>query len=76
MSIDPAIPLGPGWIDELSDEQCKEIFWLYLESPDEFLQSHPAPLLGAAMRYALRRVVEDTEARRSGSPIADREAGR
>lgn len=53
-----------------------EIFWLYLESPEEFLQSHPAPLLGAAMRYALRRVVEDTEARRSAAPIADREAGR
>lgn len=53
-----------------------EIFWLYIESPDEFLRSHPAPLLGAAMRYALRRVFEDTEARRAGSPIADREAGR
>ena len=53
-----------------------EIFWLYVESPDEFLQSHPAPLLGAAMRYALRRVLEDTEARRGGGAIADREAGR
>ena len=76
MTINPAIPRGPGWIDELSDEQCMEIFWLYVESPDEFLQSHPAPLLGAAMRYALRRVLEDTEARRAGSAIADREAGR
>ena len=49
MTIDPALPRDPRWIDELSDEQCMEIFWLYVESPDEFLGSHPAPLLGAAM---------------------------
>lgn len=76
MNITPAIPREPGWIDELSDAQCMEIFWLYVESPDEFLQSHPAPLLGAAMRYALRRVLEDTEARRAGGAIAEIGVGR
>ncbi len=63
MSVTPAVPHDPSWIDELSDEQCKEIFWLYVESPDEFLNAHPAPLLGAAMRYALRTVFADQHAR-------------
>ena len=54
--ISPQAPPGPSWIDELSDVQCMEVFWLYVESPDEFLRSHPAPLLGAAMRHALRTV--------------------
>ena len=71
MNITPAIPREPGWIDELSDEQCMEIFWLYVESPDEFLRSHPAPLLGAAMRYALRRVLEGSDVRPAGGAIAD-----
>lgn len=63
LSVTPAVSRDPSWIDEISDEQCKEIFWLYLESPDEFLAAHPAPLLGAAMRFALRRVLEDEAAR-------------
>jgi hypothetical protein len=62
VTVDPALPQDPKWIDELSDEQCMEIFWLYVESPDEFLNSHPAPLLGAAMRYALRHVLADVQA--------------
>jgi hypothetical protein len=57
VSIQPGVPAGSSWIDELTDEQCMEIFWLYVESPEEFLRSHPAPLLGAAMRHALRLVV-------------------
>ena len=53
---------GSGWIDELSDEQCKEIFWLYVDDPDQFLSSHPAPLLGRAMRYALHQVARSAGA--------------
>ena len=44
------------WIDSLSDEQCMEIFWLYVDPPEPFLEAHPPALLGAAMRYALRQV--------------------
>jgi len=47
---------GIDWIDELSDEQCMEIFWLYVDPPEPFLQSHPPELLGQAMRFALREV--------------------
>jgi hypothetical protein len=57
VSVSPGVPKDPSWIDELSDEQCMEIFWLYVEQPEEFLRSHPAPLLGAAMRHALRLVL-------------------
>ena len=49
------------WITNLTDDHCKEIFWLYVENPDEFLNAHPPALLGQAMRYALRTVVADTE---------------
>ena len=58
-AVQPEPPAGPSWIDQLSDEQCMEIFWLYVDPPEEFLRSHPAPLLGAAMRYALRKVFSD-----------------
>jgi len=57
VNVTPAVPDDPSWIDELTDEQCKEIFWLYVEQPEAFLASHPAPLLGAAMRHALRLVL-------------------
>jgi hypothetical protein len=57
MDLSPEVPRGGSWIDELSDEQCMEIFWLYVDQPEEFLRSHPAPLLGAAMRHALRLVL-------------------
>lgn len=48
---------SPDWIDELTDSQCMEIFWLYVDPPEEFLQRYPPALLGQAMRYALREVV-------------------
>jgi len=66
VDVSPELPLGAAWIDELSDEQCMEVFWLYVEQPDEFLAAHPAPLLGAAMRYALRAVFADN----SSAPVA------
>jgi len=46
------------WIDELSDEQCMEIFWLYVDPPEPFLEAHPPALLGQAMRLALKQVAE------------------
>lgn len=57
---DPLLPpdgAGTAWIEELTDSQCMEIFWLYVDPPEQFLQAYPAPLLGAAMRRALREVV-------------------
>ena len=51
---------GTDWIDELADEQCMEIFWLYVEPAEPFLASHPPALLGQALRYALKRVAEAT----------------
>jgi len=56
------------WIDELTDSQCMEIFWLYVEPPEEFLSRHPPALLGRAMRHALRQVVE--WAGRENDPVA------
>jgi hypothetical protein len=46
------------WIDDLTDEQCMEIFWLYVDPPEPFLAAHPPALLGQAMRLALKRVAE------------------
>lgn len=51
---------GTDWIDELTDDQCLEVLWLYLESPDEFFAQHPKKLLGQALRYALRAVIAAT----------------
>lgn len=48
--------LSGNWIDELTDSQCMEIFWLYVDPPEPFLKSYPPALLGQAMRYALREV--------------------
>ena len=47
---------APDWIDELTDEQCMEVFWLYVDPPEPFLQTHPPALLGEALRFALRAV--------------------
>ena len=60
---DRTVPHLPGtdWIDELSDEQCMEIFWLYVDPPEPFLEAHPPALLGQAMRYALRQVAAEAE---------------
>ncbi len=61
-----APPLRPGqsgtdWIDELTDSQCMEVFWLYVDPPEPFLAKFPPALLGAAMRHALRQVAESRE---------------
>ncbi len=50
---------GSAWIDELSDSQCMEIFWLLVDPPDEFLSSHHPRLLGQAMRHALQAIVRE-----------------
>ena len=47
---------GLDWIDDMTDEQCMDVFWLYVDPPEPFLAQHPPPLLGAAMRRALREV--------------------
>ena len=36
-----------------------EVFWLYVDPPEPFLATHPPALLGAAMRYALKAIVEN-----------------
>jgi len=59
VNVRPDVPDGLSWIDELTDEQCMEVFWLYVDPPEAFLQAHPAPLLGAAMRHALRIIVRE-----------------
>jgi hypothetical protein len=51
---------GVEWIDDLTDAQCMEIFWLYVDPPEAFLSRHPPALLGVALRYALRAVVRET----------------
>jgi len=58
------------WVDALSDDQCMEIFWLYVDPPEPFLESHPPALLGQAMRFALRQVLEDRRARAAPTPPA------
>ena len=37
-----------------------EIFWLYVDPPEPFLEAHPPALLGQAMRYALKQVAAAT----------------
>jgi len=66
---------GSDWIDELTDSQCAEVFWLYVDPPEPFLARYPPALLGQALRYALRQVAAETG---SGKPsmLADREAPR
>ena len=50
---------GTEWIEELSDEQCMEIFWLLVDPPDDFLNAHAPRLLGQAMRHALHTIVRE-----------------
>ena len=57
-SVTPYIG-GSDWIDELSDAQCMEIFWLLVDPPEQFLDAHPPGLLGQAMRHALRTIVRE-----------------
>jgi hypothetical protein len=47
---------GLAWIDELTDSQCMEVFWLYVDPPEPFLARYPPALLGQALRHALRQV--------------------
>lgn len=49
-------PSGTDWIDELTDSQCMEVFWLYVDPPEPFLAKYPPALLGKALRRALREV--------------------
>lgn len=58
MTRPPLLPGEPGtdWIDQLTDSQCMEVFWLYVDPPEPFLARFPPALLGAAMRHALRQV--------------------
>jgi hypothetical protein len=58
MAADVPAPHEPGtaWIDDLTDAQCMEVFWLYVDPPEEFLQRHPPALLGRALRFALKQV--------------------
>ena len=58
MTTPPLTPddAGADWIDQLTDSQCMEVFWLYVDPPEPFLERFPPALLGAAMRHALRQV--------------------
>ena len=51
---------GTDWIDTMPDAECAEIFWLYVDPPEPFLERYPPELLGAAMRHALRIVFTAT----------------
>ncbi len=59
---------GTAWIDQLADEQCMEILWLYVDPPEPFLKAHPPALLGRALRYALHRVAEAEASRAAPGP--------
>ena len=52
---------GIAWIDQLTDEQCMEVFWLYVDPPEPFLQRFPPALLGQALRHALHAVASAQE---------------
>jgi hypothetical protein len=56
--ISPDEP-GMAWIEELTDEQCAEVFWLYVEPPEPFLGRYPPRLLGQALRHALRSIARE-----------------
>lgn len=44
------------WIDKMTDSECMEVFWLYVDPPEPFLARYPPQLLGTAMRRALREI--------------------
>lgn len=44
------------WIEAMTDAECMEVFWLYVDQPESFLAKYPPQLLGAAMRRALREI--------------------
>ena len=47
---------GTDWIEDLTDSQCAEVFWLYVDPPEPFLEKFPTALLGRALRQALHEV--------------------
>lgn len=49
---------GSAWIEDLTDDECLEVYWLYLEEPEAFFKKYPKPLLGQALRYALRALIQ------------------
>ena len=57
--MNPIVPYesGTAWIEDLTDDQCLEVFWLYLEAPEEFFGKYPKPLIAQALRYTLRRLM-------------------
>jgi hypothetical protein len=63
---------GIDWIEQLSDDQCMEIFWLYVDPPEPFLEAYPPTLLGQAMRYALRQVAASSN---TAPPSRESEGG-
>jgi len=62
---------GTAWIDDLADEQCAEIFWLYVDPPEPFLGRFPPALLGAALRYALKAVARGSAPGTVQNPVAN-----
>jgi hypothetical protein len=74
MPLLPPHDSGTDWIDQLTDSQCMEVFWLYVDPPEPFLARYPAALLGRAMRHALRQVAAhaaaDQAARETGPTSA------
>lgn len=71
MTTPPLTPdeLGADWIDEITDSQCMEVFWLYVDPPEPFLERFPPALLGRALRHALRQVAEQVSP--PATPVAD-----
>ena len=71
MTTPPLTPdeLGADWIDEITDSQCMEVFWLYVDPPEPFLERFPPALLGRALRQALRQVAEQVSP--PATPVAD-----
>ena len=58
-----------GWIERMTDEQCMEVFWLYLDPPEPFLTQHSPRLLGMAMRRALQEIAR-AQALHTSEPTA------
>ena len=59
---------GTEWIDSMTDDQCMEVFWLYVDPPEPFLEQHAPALLGAALRRALREVAANSHHAPPGAP--------
>jgi hypothetical protein len=64
MSVPGSDAEGFAWIDAMTDAECMEVFWLYVDPPEPFLARHSPQLLGAAMRRVLREVAQTHGVRR------------